>query len=171
MWLLTTSTVSAICIEAVPVQESLWKLTPTPLPLASTTTITTTKSKGLAMSVIIPLLHLMLLWLFPIPLPEKVNLHPIFLGLLPLSHTLNLPSVLLTSVSKLRVLTPWLLFLQIRNPGEFQVWICYAFVSVCVLIFLLPCHVFPSRIFCFVSQSKKISYMKIIFQGLTHILF
>lgn len=58
MWLQTTSTVSAICTEGVPVQESLWKLTPRPpLPLASITILT--KSRGLAMSAILFLLYLM----------------------------------------------------------------------------------------------------------------
>jgi len=120
MWLQTTSTASAICIEGVPVQESLWKLTPRPpLPLASPTI--PTKSRGLAMSVILFLLYLMLPWLFLTPHLENMDLHLILLALPTLRHTLNLPSLLLTLVSKLQILTPWLLFLQIRSPGEFQV--------------------------------------------------
>ena len=121
MWLLTISIASAICIEAVPVQESLWKFTPTPPPPPPPpSTIASINSRGLAMIVTL-FLPLVLLWLFLIPQQGKMDLHPIFfLLLLSLSHTLNLSFLLTTLVSKLQILTPWLPFPQIRNPGELK---------------------------------------------------
>lgn len=72
MWRLITSTVSATCTEAVPVQESLWKFMPT-----------TTTSRGPAVKII----SLFLLPLFLTPQSTLVPFHLSFLDLLPVSRT------------------------------------------------------------------------------------
>ena len=76
MWRLITSTVSAICTEAVPVQESLWKFMPT-----------TTTSRGPAVKII----SLFLLPLFLTPQSTLVPFHLSFLDLLPVSCTTTSP--------------------------------------------------------------------------------
>jgi hypothetical protein len=88
MWHLTTSTVSATCIEGVPVQESLWKFIPT----MKTSTTTITSSRGLAVKIIkLFLLLLPLLpWLFQTKQSTPLVFHLSFLDLLLLSNTTSL---------------------------------------------------------------------------------
>lgn len=76
MWRLTTSTVSATCTEAVPVQESLWKFTPA-----------TTTSRGPAVKIIRLFLLPLVLWLLLTPQSTLVVFHLSFLDLLLVSHT------------------------------------------------------------------------------------
>jgi hypothetical protein len=78
MWRLTTSTVSATCTEAVPVQESLWKFMPT-----------TTTSRGPAVKIIRLFLLPLFLRLFLTPQSTLVVFHLSFLDLLLASHTTN----------------------------------------------------------------------------------
>lgn len=136
MLLLITSTVKDICIEVVPVQESLWNFTPI-----------TIKSKGLVV-ILILFLCLILLWLSLIQLQENMDLHHIFL-LPPLFILIyNLPFLCIIAA----------LNLQISNQGEFISVFCYICLELHVLNHIESVEIRLPLWFCWKLEASKYSF-------------
>lgn len=107
MWRLTRSTVSAICTEDVPVQESMWKFMPTPQP------------RGFAMTSIKLLLpcHRQLCQ-FLTPHPSTRMFARLSLLNLLFNHTINLLCFWIGTLSRLQLSILWTLLHQTESLGR-----------------------------------------------------